>query len=316
MSKKFVILADATCDLNAEIRKTYDIEILYGHIRYPSGEEQVATLDWKDFSILKEYTPEEFYNELKKNPNSFSTSPPNVQEHYNAFEKCVKDGYDVLSLSLSSGLSGTFNFASKAKDMIIEKYPDAKILCVDSLRFSTGCGLMAMYASTMRSEGKTIEEVYNYLEENKNCFHQMGWLDDLSYVAKKGRISHPKAFFGKLIGIKPIGEFDFNGLTTVIGKAKGEKSAYKAMIEYIRQTIINPEEQIIFVAHTNRRAQAEEYKALIEETFHPKAVYINDVFPLSGINIGPGLMAAYYRGKPISEGLVQEKEILSKILLG
>ena len=143
----------------------------------------------------------------------------------------------------------------------------------------------------------------------------MGWLDDLSFVAKKGRISQPKAFLGKLIGVKPLGEFGPCGVTTVIGKAKGEKSAYKAIIEYINQTIENPSEQIIIIANTSRKAQSEVLKSMIEESFHPKAIFINDVYPACGINIGPGLMAAYYVGKPISDDLSQEKELISRILL-
>jgi len=271
-------------------------------------------LDWKDCSILKEYTGEEFYTELSKNPSGFTTAPPNIQEYYNTFERYVKEGYGILSLTISSGMSGTYNFSVNAKQMILEKYPDAQIECFDSLRFGPGYGLMAVYASILREEGKTLTEVKEFLDTYKNRFHQMGWLDDLSFVAKKGRISHAKAFMGKLIGIKPLGEFDYNGLTTVIAKAKGEKTAFKAMLAYIEKTIEKPEEQIIFIAHTNRRAQAEKYKQLIQEKFNPKAIYVNDVYPACGINIGPGLLAAYYVGKPISEGLTEEKALIASIL--
>ena len=124
---------------------------------------------------------------------------------------------------------------------------------------------MAIYASQKRAEGMDIDEVTKWLDENKNRFHQAGWLDDLSFVAKKGRLTHAKAFFGTLAGVKPIGEFDYNGLTTVLGKAKGSKKAYSALLSYIEGTIENPEEQIIFIAQTNRLPQAEEYKKMIEE---------------------------------------------------
>ncbi len=314
MTKQFVILPDVTCDLNAEIRKKYDIDVIYGHVRYPNGQEEKSMLDWKDCSILKEPRGEDFYEALSKNPNGFTTAPPNIQEFYNAFEKYVKEGYGVLSMTISSGMSGTYNFALKAKEMVLEKYPDAKIECFDSLRFGPGYGLMAIHAALLREEGKSLAEVKACLEEKKNCFHQMGWLDDLSFVAKKGRISHAKAFMGKLIGIKPLGEFDYNGLTTIVGKAKGEKTAYQAILSYMEQTMENPEEQVIIVAHTARRAQAECFKQLIVDKFHPKEIYLNDVYPACGINIGPGLMAAYYVGKPLSVGLEEEKKLISSIL--
>lgn len=313
-SKKFVILPDVTCDLNKEIRAEYDIEVICGHVHYPNDVEEMSMLDWNDCSYLKEHTAEEFYAALGKNPTGFTTAPPNIQEFYNCFEKYVQEGYGILSMSISSGMSGTYNFTMKAKEMILEKYPDAEIECFDSLRFGPGFGLMAVYASLLRAEGKTLTEVKAFLESNKKKFHQMGWLDDLSFVAKKGRISHAKAFMGQLIGIKPFGDFDDNGLTTVLGKAKGEKSAYNAMMEYIRRTIENPSEQIIFIAHTSRRKQAEKYKEMIENEFHPKAIYLNDVYPACGINIGPGLMAAYYIGKPSSKDLVEEKALVADIL--
>ena len=312
--KKFVILPDVTCDLNAELRNKYNIDVVLGHVSYPNGKEETSMLDWKDCSYLKTHTGEEFYAELSKNPSGFTSAPPNIQEFYNAFEKYVKEGYGVLSMTISSGMSGTYNFSVKAKEMIMEKYPNAEVECFDSLRFGPGYGLMAIHASILREEGKSLAEVKDYLETNKNRFHQIGWLDDLSFVAKKGRLSHAKAFMGKLIGIKPIGEFDYNGLTTVIAKAKGEKTAYQAMLSYIEQTIENPEEQVVIIAHTNRRAQAEHYKQLIKEKFNPKEIYLNDVYPACGVNVGPGLMAAYYVGKPISQGLEEEKKLIASIL--
>ena len=229
MDNKFIILPDVTCDLKKEIRDEFDIEIIGGHVKYPNGKEEPSMLDWAECSYLSEPTAEAFYSELKKNPTGFTTAPANVYEYYNAFEKYIKDGYSILSLSLSSGMSGTYNFSLQAKDMILEKYPEAQIRCFDSMRFGPGFGLMAIWASLLRREGKTLDETLEFLEENKKRFHQMGWLDDLSFVCKKGRISQPKAFFGTLIGVKPLGEFGSSGVTTVVGKAKGEKSAYNAI---------------------------------------------------------------------------------------
>jgi DegV family protein with EDD domain len=306
--KKFVILADATCDLGEDFQQKYDIRVIPGHITLPDKTEIPSILKWG------KYTREEFYAALKKNPAGYSTAPANVQEFANAYEQIVADGTELLVMTISSGISGTYSFACSAKKLVLEKYPDAKITCVDSLRFGPGFGLMAVYASILRDEGKSMEEVAAYLEANKNRFHQAGWLDDLSFVAKQGRLTHAKAFLGTLAGVKPIGEFDYNGMTTVIGKAKGAKAAYAALLEYIAQTIENPTEQIIFIAQTSRYPQAVEFQRMIQERFHPKEIYIKDVFPSCGINIGPGLMAAYYVGKPISADLSEERAILDKAL--
>ena len=197
--------------------------------------------------------------------------------------------------------------------MVMKKYPDAEIECIDSLRYGPGYGLLAIYASQLREEGKSLKETAAWINENKNRFHQSGWLDDLTFVARKGRITNAKAFFGQLVGIKPVGEFDYNGLTTVIGNIKGEKAAYRILLEYIAAEVENPENQIMVIAQTDRLKQAEIFKTMIEERFHPKKIYICDVFPGCGVNVGPGLMSLYYMGKPISQGLVEERKLFESL---
>lgn len=315
MSNDFIILGDTACDLNEDIRKKYNIEYIHSHIIYPDGKDRISTLNWSDFKYFGESCNGEiFYNELKKNPEGYKTSPANIEEVAQIFEKYILEGKDIISISLSSGISGAYNFTVKARELILEKYPNARIKCVDSLRFGSGIGLMVLQAAILRNEGKTFEEVVDYLESNKCRFHQMGWLDDLSFVAKKGRITPTKAFFGTLIGIKALGEFDYNGLTTPIGKAKGEKTAFDAILGYIEKTIENPSDQIIFISESNRASKAKIFKDLLQEKFNPKEIIINTVYPTCGINIGPGLMAAYYIGKPISQDLIEEKAIMEKLL--
>lgn len=306
--KKFVIIADGTCDLNENMQKEFDIKVVLGHIHLPDDTEISQFLSWKDFDR------EDFYNKLKKNPNGYSTSPANPDMYAGVFSEYARQGLDILVIPMSSTMSGSYGFAAKGREQVLEEYPDAKITLVDSLRFGPSVGLMATWAAKLRDEGKTMDETAAWLEENKCRFHQAGWLDDLSFVAKKGRVNHAAALMGTLVGIKPIGEFDYNGMTTVIGKAKGAKKAYAVLLKYIEATIENPQEQEIFIAQTNRLAQAEKYKEMIEEQIKPKAVRIVDVFPGSGINVGPGLMAAYYMGKPISKELEDEKKLFSDLL--
>lgn len=305
---KFAILADVTCDLGKELREEYEVEFVNGHFTTPDGKEHPSYLEWTDT------TPSEFYKKLRSAPNDYTTAPPNVAEWTEAMEEYVKQGVGVLALTISSALSGTYDFLTQAVNELKEKYPEAQIRTIDSRRFSSGHGLLCVYASIMRKEGKSLDETADWVQENLNRFHQAGWLDDLSFVAKKGRLTAAKAFFGSLMGLKPIGEFDKNGLTTVIGKAKGEKQAYPVLLEYVENTIENPSEQVIFIATADRLVQAERYKALLEEKFHPKAIYINYVYPSCGINVGPGLMAAYYMGKPISENLEEERALITRLL--
>ena len=307
--KEYVIMADSTCDLPKEFREKYNITVLPGHVHTPEGKDYDVMPDWD-----ANFSQEGFYSALKKNPDGFQTSPPNIGECAAAMEEVVKQGKGIIMMTISSTMSGAFSFATGGAKAVKEKYPDAEIALIDSRRFGPGFGLMCVHAAMLQQQGKSMEEVVSWLEENKNRFHQSGWLDDLSFVAKKGRLTHAKAFFGTLAGVKPIGEFDANGMTTVLAKASGAKSAYAAMIGYMEKTIEHPEDQIIFIAQTDRMKQALLYKDMIIEKFHPKAVEIVDVHISCGVNVGPGLMAAYYIGKPITEDLAEERAILEGLL--
>ena len=308
--KEYDIIADATCDLEEELQKKGNIRIVPGHVRYPDGSEKLTLPGWENT------TAEAFYAELKKEPNAYTTSPANVYEFEQVMLQSAEAGRDILLMTISSGISGAFDFARQARENVLKTHPEMNIRVIDSLRFGPGFGLMVMDAAALRAAGKTLDEAADWVEQNKNRYHQAGWLDDLSFVAKKGRLTHAKAFFGTLAGVKPIGEFDYNGLTTVIGKAKGAKAAYAALLDYMENTIEDPAGQVIFIAHTNRRKEAEVFRGMIEERFHPKELHIKDVHPLCGINVGPGLMAAYYVGKPITHGLDFERGILEKFLSG
>ena len=306
---EYVIMAESTCDLPKAFREEYGITVLAGHVNAPDGKEYDVMPDWDE-----NFTQESFYSALKKNPAGFQTAPPSAGECAAAMKEIVKTGKGIIMLTISGAMSGAFSFATNGAKMVKEEYPDAKIVIVDSLRYGPGLGLICCYAGKMHKEGKSMEEVAAWLEENKNRFHQAGWLDDLSFVAKKGRLTHAKAFFGTLAGVKPIGEFDYNGMTTVIGKAAGAKAAYAALMTYIEKTIENPEDQIIFIAQTDRMKQAVVYKQMLEEHFHPKEVRIVDVHVSCGVNVGPGLMAAYYAGKPISKDLSEERALIEAAL--
>ena len=304
----FVVITDSSSDLTKEIRERFDIEYVPGHITLPDGKVVPQLLEWTD-----DYPRKDFYARIRKG-EVYSTSPASPAEYAEVFKKYVMEGKEIISLSISTALSGTYNFTTEARDMVLKEIPDAKIFCIDTLRYSSLQGLMAVYAAMLRDEGKTAEETYNWLEANKNRFHSMGWVDDLKFLAVKGRMSNAKAFMGTLIGIKPLGENSNSGLTTIIGKAKGAKAGYEACLRYIEETIENPQDQIVFVATTDREEDTLKYKQMIEERIKPKEVILTYVFPSCGVNIGPGLMCAYYVGKPISDDMKAETDLMTSIL--
>ena len=181
--KNYVIIADSTCDLSKEICEKHDIKIVRGIITLPDKTQVESPLEWDRFDRVG------FYNDLKKNPDGYSTAPANPATFKKAFKDAYDEGKDVLCMTISGAISGANDFASVAKKELEQELPDIKINLLDSLRFGPGFGLMVLYAAEKRAEGKSLEETTQFIEENKNRFHQAGWLDDLSFVAKKGRLT-------------------------------------------------------------------------------------------------------------------------------
>ncbi len=310
MNHSFAIMVDTTAEVSSALQKRFGIdEVLRAHIGLPNGEDVLSDNDWLLFP-----DPDEFYRQLSDKKLEFSTSPCNAEELKIAVRKYFDKGMDVMFLCLSSALSGTRDFALMAKKDLLEEYPDRTFAVVDTQRYSLAIALLAIKASEKRAEGKSIEEVAAYIDEVKNTLHEAGPMDDLFFLARKGRVAKSAALMGTLVGVKPIGDFDREGKTKVFAKAIGLKKAIYASVEYIKRTIINPEEQIIFIAHTNRAKNAELLMQAIQEQIHPKEIILVECGPSIAINVGPGLYAAFYFGKEVSENCVEEEAIMKEIM--
>ena len=305
----YIILTDSNCELNKDLRERFGLEdYIKGHIVTPDGVDHRVDLEWELFG-----SPDKFYTQLKDKKNVFSTSAPNSAEFIEFFSKYLEQGRDIIFLSMSTALSGTYDFAVMAKNELAEKYPDRRIEIFNTLRYSCAVGLLTVTALKLQQEGKTYDEVLEFLNKNYNRVHEMGPMDDLFFLSRKGRISYGKAFMGTLVGVKPLGDFNKNGLTTVLTKALGLKKAMAITIEYVKRTIENPEEQIIFIAETDRRKNAEILADLLKKEVKPKEVIIITCNPSTGANVGPGLAACYYFGKEISDDLVEETKLMEEI---
>ncbi|MCQ2418775.1 MAG: DegV family protein [Clostridia bacterium] len=305
----FVIIPDATCDLPRELRDRFDIpDYVPGVLYLPDGTETRSNLDWENM------TQKEFYSILKQKDAFFKTASASIGEATEVIKKQFAQGRDVLLITIAARMSVTFDVCVKAGETLKEAYPDRRLVVFDSLRYSAGISVQVAAAAYLRKQGKSLDETVAWLQENCDRVHQMGPLDDLFFCKKMGRVSNMSAIMGTLIGIRPMADFNRDGANTVIGKTKGAKKAENATVEYVRRTIEHPEEQIVFVAHSNREEAAQSLKARIEKEISPREVLIIPIGQACGPNIGPGLVAAYYYGKPISEGLADESALMADIL--
>lgn len=306
--KKYAIIVDSSSALTKDLRERFAIDDqVIGFVISPDGTSIHSDTDWETT------TPEAYFQSMVADKKVYSTSAANVSEIEEVYRKYLDQGIDILALTLSSGLSAMYNFSCTVRDKLAAEYPERKIFVVDTFRFSTAAGLLAIKASENRANGMEIEENYDWLLENRNRVHESGPMDDLHFLARKGRIGKAAAFFGTMAGVKPMGDFNGQGLTEVIAKAKGYKKAMEIALGYLKATIVDPENQIIFVSHSLRQAQAEAYKQAIIDAVHPKEVIVGWVDMSSGANMGPGLCTAFYFGKPISEGMAEEKALMAEL---
>ncbi len=309
--KEFALLTDSACALNKPMRERFGVDgLVYGAITYPDGTTTRGDLEWE------KTTPEEYFGGMASKKHIYKTSCANVSEIHDLMESFAKQGKDILMIDISHALSGTYEFACVAAEQIRKEYPDIKVRVIDSLRYSTALGMLVAEANEQRKLGKSMEEVADWVEENKIRFHQMGIMDDMFFLARTGRVSKAKAFFGTMVGIEPMADLSTSGLSEVLGKAKGKKNALRATVDYVKATIEDPKEHILFICHSIRPKEAEYLRATIEAEIGPKEIIVSSVDQFCGANIGPGLAACFYYGKKASENLEEEKVLLGNILAG
>ena len=309
--EKFIILADVTCDLSEEVRQFFGVEdYIPGHVTISDGRDLITTLDWTNVER------EDFYKTLSNKKIQVSSAPASPEEYYLKFKKYVEEGYKVLSISISSKISSTFNVAFKAAERVKNELPEATIYCLDSLRMSGAMGLLVMYAHKMKQDGASFDEIVAWLENNKRRVHQMGPIDDLIFVARRGRISMGKAIMGNFAGVKPMGDCSSDGYVSVMTKVKGISKALDITVRYTGAMATNIEDQYILISHSNRQAYAEKLAQMVTDTLHPKKVFVSDVFSGCGTNIGPGMVGVYFLGNEITEEQEAEKACLNAILEG
>ena len=309
--ENFAILTDAGGDFTREVIQKYGIEETpMSTVVWPDGSEKPTDLY---YDTIK---PSEYFSLMTNKKNNFSSSIPSVGTIKNRLTALAEAGRNVIVFTISSKMSGGYSaFTVNAKE-VMEKYPKIKIVVIDSLRYSGAITLLAVQASIYRSQGLSFDEAVAKLQQYRLCIHQAGFLDDLFFLARKGRLSKGLAFMGNLIGIKPLAELcNETGLSQPIGKAKGYKQVLKIFPQYIEKTIGDAKDKPFVVTYSLREPQALEMKKIIEEKYHPEHLIFVPVGQSTGCNVGPGLAAAFYAGdEPVSENCAKERAIMEELL--
>lgn len=291
--KKYVIVTDTGCDLESSFREKYDVEYVKMHFS-TEGKDYEADLDWQHFAAT------DFYNRMRGGQR-FITAQVNVEAYKRAFKKYLDEGYDILSVSTSSGISASIEASRVAREALLQEYPDAKIICVDTLRACYALGLLAIRASELRAEGKTIEETAQWLEENKLKMNMIGSVDKLTYLKQAGRVSAASAFFGGLLNIKPIIVADALGRNFAAEKVKGRRTSFERIVEMVKEAYEDAPYQRLWISHADCLEEAEELKGMILEKLGKEVeVHIGYVGICVGASVGPGMLGVFFYGKEVT----------------
>lgn len=290
----FILSCGSTADLSHSHYEERNIKTIPFHF----------ILDGAEYTDDGTMTMDKFYSEMAAGKMT-STSQPNVEEYENYFEEFLKQGKDVLHLALSSGISGAYNSAMVAGNELAERYPERKIFVVDSLAASSGTGLLMDKLADLRDEGKSIEELRDFAEDNKLRVNHWFFSTDLTYYVRGGRISKAEGFFGNMLSICPLLNVNNEGKLKPREKVRTKKKVYGRIVEMMEELADNGHDYSdkCYISMSACLEDAQQVAMLIENKF-PKIkdkILINNIGTTIGSHTGPGTVALFFWGKERGE---------------
>jgi DegV family protein with EDD domain len=284
---EYVIVTDSSCDLPASVAEEMQVTVLPLEVNMNG-----------DIKMNDEIDIKEFYDYLRAK-NDAKTSAVNMDRFVEAFEPIVASGKDLLYIGFSSGLSATFMAGKNAAEELSEKYPDRRIMAVDSLCASLGQGLLVKLAVDKKNEGASIEELAAYLESEK--WHLAHWftVEDLFFLHRGGRVSKATAILGTALQFKPIMHVDDEGhlvKNVKPDKVRGRNASITELFNQMKRTAINPEKQTVYISHGDCYEDAKKLADMITAEWGITDILISEVGPVIGAHSGPGTLALFFLG--------------------
>ncbi len=293
---EYVLSCCSTADMPAEFFEKRNIE--YACFRFYLGDRIYPD------DLGKTITFNEFYDRMAQGEPT-RTSQVNVDEYLNHFEKFLGEGKDVLHVALSSGISGTLNSALVAKDELASKYPDRKIIVLDSYAASGGFGLLMDKLADLRDEGYSMDEVAQYVLDNRLKLHHWFFTTDLTYLIRGGRVSKVSGFFGNMLNICPLLNVNNEGKLIPRFKIRTKKKVIAACAEQMLLHAQNGADykDKCFINHAHCPEDAQMLAELIEEKIPALKgkIEINYIGTVIGSHTGPGTVALFFWGDERTE---------------
>ena len=288
---EYIISTCSTADLSREHFEKRDIKYVYFHFE----------IDGKDYpDDLGASIPFKKFYEMMAQGAMTRTSQVSIGEYVEFFEPFLQEGKDILHLALSSGISGTFNSASVACEQLKEKYPDRKIYIIDTYAASAGLGLLADKLADLRDEGKDIDTLYNWVEENKYNIQSWFFVSDLKYLVRNGRVSKTAGAIGNVLNICPLLNIDREGHLCVKAKVRGKNAVMKAQVKKMFELCENRTDYAnsCFISHSDCYDDARTVADMIEAQLPnlKGKIKLFDIGTTIGSHTGPGTVALFFFG--------------------
>lgn len=290
---KVKIITDSCADLGKEILEQYNIDYVKMST-VEDGKESPALLTWSAEDAHRLY-------DTIRGGRRIMTAQVSVDEFNTVFTKYLDDGYDIVYIGCSSKQSGSVNTGHVTAQKLLQKYTGALIYCIDSLNASLGEGMLAVEAAKLAMEGKNADEINKHILSIRKNVNQFVTVHTLEHLRKAGRVSASSAFFGNLMGVKPILISDVNGVQTAIKKVKGRQSSFEEIVNCLKEHIESPEEQTVYIAHADcNKAELDALVALVRKEIPCKDVYVGLIGPIIGASIGPDAVGVWGFGQSVT----------------
>lgn len=284
----YVITTDTMADLPVSYLDEHQIERL----------SLTYLLDGATYNKDNSLPSEAFYQKMREGAKPI-TSQFNPEDALVAFRHILEMGADILHISFSSGLSGSYNSACVAAEELKREFPQREIQVVDTLAASLGEGLLVSRAIEMREAGAELHAVRDFLEENKLHLCHIFTVDDLIYLYRGGRIPRTTALLGGALNIKPVMHMDDAGHLVPFSKVRGRKKALKALVDAMEKQMGAYREmnKTIFISHGDCLADAQLVADMVRERLGFDSFLIDFVGPTIGAHSGPGTVALFFFGE-------------------
>ncbi len=285
------IVTDSCSDLPKELREKYNIDyMMMNTVR--NGKETPASLDWEF------YSPKELYDAIRAGERVTTTMVP-VAEFQRYFKTELEKGNDIVYVGCSGKCSGSVNVGAKEAETLLKDYPDATICCIDSLNACVGEGLVVIRAAKFRDQGMSAKEIEAAVKPIRNDVNQFVTVHNLNALKAAGRVTGSSAFFGNLLGVKPIIISDKVGNNVPIKKAKGRLNSLKEIVALMKEGVADVKNPEIYIVHADSAEEAKDLEELVREEIPGAITYITYIGPIIGASIGADALGLFAFGKSI-----------------